>query len=142
MANSYNNYLGKAVLDHVFGNTVYTAPTTLYFALLTAPATVTDTAATMSEATYTGYVRTAVTNNDTNFSDATSPADLPTKKNAVTIEFSQVVSGSDTITDVAIVDSASGAGNILVAGALTESKPLSALDKLVFEPNNVTITQL
>lgn len=137
----FNNYLSTNLLDHVWGNSPYGAPSTLYFALMTAPADKDDSGSTISEATYGGYARASVTNNGTNFTSATTPASLATKVNGTSIEFPEVTNGTNTITDVAILDSGTlSAGNILASGTLTVSKSISTGDKLIFEPSGVTIT--
>lgn len=52
-------FLSDKLLNHVYRNTAYTQPTTVYAALLTA---VTDAeAGTVTETTYTGYARQAIT---------------------------------------------------------------------------------
>jgi len=141
MADKFNVYLGTNLLDHTFGNTPYGASASLYFALCTATVLITDAGSGLSEATYTGYARTTVTNNGTNFPSATSPANIPTKSNGTSIEFTEVTSGGDTVVAVAILDSATiGAGNVLAGGDLAVSKVISTGDKLIFEPGGVVIT--
>ena len=52
-----------------------------------------------------------------------------------------MTSGTETITHCAILDSSTlGTGNILMYGDLTVSKTISTGDKLIFEPDGVTVT--
>lgn len=70
MAASKTRYLEKKLQDHLYGNTPYVAPATLYFGLLTDTNTkVQRDSQTFTEvsSTSTGYARKAVVNNTTNF---------------------------------------------------------------------------
>lgn len=112
MAGSKSNYLSKAFINEVLGATAFTAPVTVYAALWTSALDDTSTAATAGEAAYTSYARVALTNNATNFPAATGTT-TATKQNGTAIAFPASTGGSATVTYFAIVDSASGAGNIL-----------------------------
>jgi hypothetical protein len=67
------NYYAKLILDATFGGDVYTPPATLYYGILIDNNNDDQRAAgTYSEAAFAnGYARAAVTNNPTNFPDAT-----------------------------------------------------------------------
>ena len=120
---SYSNYLENELLDHVFGGTDYSRPATLYLALLTAAPDDTSTGSTITEATYTGYARKSITNNDTNFPAASGGA----KSNGAEIAFAECTAGSSAITHWALVDASTG-GNVICWGALTTSKEISTGD--------------
>lgn len=90
-----------------------------YIALYTADPGEAGTAIT-NEATYGSYARVAVTA-ATGFSAASGGS----SSNTGLIQFPECTSGSETITHVAIVTTASGAGQILYSGALTASRAIS-----------------
>lgn len=139
MAGRFSNDLDTTILDHIFGGATYPQETTLYFALCTATVLPTDTGSTITEATYDGYARKSVTNDNTTWSAATLDGNSGKKTNAASIDFNEVTGGGDTITDVAILDAAT-AGNILAYGTLATSKTISTGDKLIFEVGGVVIT--
>jgi len=132
---SFSDYLENELLDHVLGGSDFARPATVYLALLTAAPDDTDTGSTLTEATYTGYARKSVTNDETSFPAASGGS----KQNGTTIEFAECTGGSSTVTHVAIVDAAT-LGNVLAYGTLTTSKAVSNGDKLVFDPNDITLT--
>lgn len=117
---SFSNSAETAVLEQIFIGTAlpWNGNTNLYIALYTADPGEAGTAIT-NEATYGGYVR-AVLARATDFTVSGNQV-----SNANLEQFAQCSSGSNTITHAAIVDSASGAGNILVRGALNSSIPVS-----------------
>lgn len=73
----------------------------------------------MNETTYGSYARVAVTRS-TGFTVSGNQV-----SNTNLVQFAQCTSGSATITHAAIVDSASGAGNVIVRAALNTSIPVS-----------------
>ena len=77
------------------------------------------TGASMSEATYGAYARVAV--------DRTTGLTVSgaTVSNTSLIQFPLCTSGSNTVTYCAIVDSASGAGNVIATGILNSSPIVS-----------------
>ena len=111
---SFSNYLETKVLDHVFGATAYTAPSTLYVALYTAAPS--DTGGG-TEVSGTGYARQTAT-------FTTSGA---TTSNDAAIEFPTAGSNWGTVTHVGVFD-ASTAGNLLVYGTLAVSKLVESGD--------------
>lgn len=90
-----------------------------YIALYTATPGVGGTATT-NESAYGSYARVAVTA-ATGFTAASAAS----SSNTGLIQFPECTSGSETITYVAIVTTASGAGQILYFGALTASRAIS-----------------
>jgi hypothetical protein len=76
---------------------------------------------TTSECAYTGYARVAVARTSGGWTVATGSA---TNVGAVT--FGACTAGSETVTHVAVGTASSGAGKILLSGALTASRAVSA----------------
>lgn len=131
-----STYLSDKLLDAVFGLTTYTPPGTLYVALYSSSPGIGGSANT-NEVTGTGYARVAVTNNTTNWPNAAAQA----KANGTQISFPTPGSGGwGVVTFVAVVDSASGAGNILVFGALTISKTINQSDTVVIDIAGLALT--
>lgn len=119
---SKSDYLEAKILDHVLGATTYTPPATVYAALFSV--TPSDSGGG-TEATGGGYARVALTNNTTNWPNATGTS--PTQKaNGTVITFplgtSGGVSGGANMVAWGLFD-ASSAGNLLIWGALTIAKP-------------------
>lgn len=113
---SFSNTAETAVLNQIFVGTAlpWNANTDLWLALHTADPGEAGSAVT-SEATYGGYARVAVARaTDLTVSGATV-------ENANLEQFPVCTSGSSTCTYVSIVTTASGAGTIIVSGALNSS---------------------
>jgi hypothetical protein len=92
--------------------------------------------ATTNEATYTDYARVAVTA-ATGFSAASGGS----SSNTGLIQFPQCGASGNTITHVAIVTTASGAGQILYSGALNASLAVANLIQPQFSASALTITE-
>lgn len=73
-----------------------------------------------AEADYTGYARVALTK-ATAWTGASSPY-----TNAALIQFGACTAGSNAITHFAVVDTSSGAVNMLISGALSATLNVSA----------------
>lgn len=117
---AFTNYLENKLIDHVFQNTAFTSPTTLYIALFTA---VSDgEAGTVTEVTGGSYARVAVTANASNWADATGNNGTTSNVGAVT--FPAATADWGTVTHFGIYD-ASSAGNLLVYAALTASRTIT-----------------
>lgn len=127
----FSNYLINKLLDHVLGGGDYSRPATVYIALATAE----PSDASISEVTYTSYVRKAVTNNATNFPAASGGS----KSNGVVLEFVQSTGGSSTATHFAILD-ADVAGNILGWGPLSTSRTIESGDIPRFAVGELVVT--
>lgn len=113
---SFSNAAETAVLNQIFKGTAlpWNANTDLWLALHTADPGEAGTATT-SEAAYTSYARVPLTRaSDITVSGATI-------QNTNLEQFPTCSGGSATCTHVSIVDTASGAGNIIVSGALNAS---------------------
>jgi len=113
---SFSNTSETAINNYIFAGTAvsWAANTDLYLALHTADPGEAGTAIT-SEATYGGYARVTLTR----ASDFTITG--ATVSNANLEQFPVCTSGSSTCTHVSIVTTASGAGTIVVSGALNSS---------------------
>jgi len=132
---SFSNSTETAVLNQIFKGTAlpWDANTDLYIALHTADPGEAGTAIT-SEATYGGYARVVLTR-ATDFTVSGNQI-----SNANLEQFAQCSSGSNTITYASIVDSASGAGNIIVRAALNTSIPVSTGIQPQFAANGLVFT--
>jgi hypothetical protein len=125
----FSDYLEDKVLDHVFGGTSYTAPTTLYVALYTvAP----DDTGGGTEVTGGAYARQTGT-----FTvSGTSPT---TASNSAAIEYPTATADYGTVVAVGILDASSG-GNLLAYADLTTSKTVSTGDVFRFDAGDLDIT--
>jgi|ERR1035437_1411318 hypothetical protein len=124
---SFSDYAEKKILDHLIGNQTLTPPATLYVALFTV--TPDDTGSgTEVDPTASAYARAAVTNDNTNWPDATDT--VTTKSNGTAITFPKATADWGTIVAFAIFDSAiGGSDNMLLWGAVTPNQSI---------PNGVT----
>lgn len=132
---SFSNAAETAVLNQIFVGTAlpWDGNTNLWIALHTADPGEAGTAIT-SEATYGGYARIVLTR----ASDFTVSGNQVSNANLE--QFAQCSSGSNTITHASIVDSASGAGNIIVRAALSVSIPVSTGIQPQFAANGLVFT--
>lgn len=142
MAGSFSDYLEKKFLDLIAGATAFSAPATLYVALFTDSNTATQrdagTVTEVSTGTWTNYARVAVTNNTTNFPNASGT--LATKSNGTAIDFGTAsTSGSVTVTAMGVYD-ASTSGNLLFWADLTTSKTVSNGDPTRFAISALVLT--
>lgn len=117
---SFSNSTETDVLRQVFIGTAlpWNANTNLWLALYTASPAEAGSAVT-NEATYGGYARVVLTR----ATDFTVTGN--TLSNTNLEQFAACSSGTNTITHAAIVDSASGAGNVIVYAALSSSISVS-----------------
>ncbi len=132
---SFSNTAETAVLNYVFKGTAvsWNGNTDLWLALHTADPGETGTAVT-SEATYTSYARVAVTRS----TDFTVSGNQVSNTNLES--FPQSTGGSNVITHASIVDTSSGAGNIIARAALTSSITVSTGVQPQFASNALTFT--
>ena len=123
---SFSNYLETKVLEHVFANTAYTSPTTVYVALFTtSPAE--DGSGT--EVSGGGYARQAGSFSVSGNTATTTAA----------VEYPTATADYGTVTHVGIYD-ASTAGNLLAYAALTASKNISSGDVFRIPTGDLDIT--
>lgn len=138
MAGSASDYLENKILDHILGATAYTAPGTVYIGLWTAALSDSSTGATAGEVSGGGYARFAVTNNTTNWPNASGGS----KSSGAAFDFGTASANLGTITHFAILDSGTaGAGNILYWADLTASKTVNSGDSYKFNSGAITVTQ-
>jgi hypothetical protein len=132
---SFSNTAETAVLNQVFVGTAlsWNGNTNLWLALHTADPGEAGTAVT-SEATYGGYARVVLTR-ATDFTVSGN-----TVSNANLEQFAACTSGSNIITHASIVDTASGAGNIIVRAALNSSITVSTGVQPQFAANALSFT--
>lgn len=95
----------------------YRAGTTQYLALFTADPG--EAASLAAEANYTGYARVALTKASA-WTGSASPF-----TNTNLIQFGQCTAGTNAITHFAVVDTASGAVNMMISGALNSTLNVS-----------------
>jgi len=131
---SFTDYLENKLLDHVWGNTAYSAPTTLYIGLSTT--TPTDSGGNITEPATGAYARVSVTNNTTNWPNASGGA----KSNGVAITFPEATASWGTVTHFFIADTNSGFTNVIATGALTASKTIDTGDTASFAIGDLDIT--
>lgn len=117
---SFSNAAETAVLNQIFVGTAlpWNANVNLWIALHTADPGEAGTAVT-SEATYGAYARIPLVR-ATDFTVVGNQIE-----NANLEQFAQCTSGSNTITHASIVDTASGAGYIIVRATLNTPIPVS-----------------
>lgn len=135
MAGSFSDFLEAELLDHVFGDSAYTAPGTLYIALFTAAP---SDSGGGTEVTGGSYARVAVTNNTTNWPNATGTS--PTSKaNGTVITFPTATANWGTVVAFGIFDASSG-GNLIAWADLTTNKTINSSDTASFGVGSLTIT--
>ena len=143
---SFSDFLEKKILDEWWGNNTLTVSGTLYVGLATAAITDATTGISVTEppttsgGNPTAYARVAVTNNSTNFPNATGTSPT-TKQNGTAINFPVCTTNWGTVTDFFFADgSAVSTGSILGWGTLTTAKTINSGDSSSFAINSITIT--
>ena len=126
----FTDYLEDKVLDHVFGGTAYTAPTTLYVGLFTAAPSDTGGGTECSGGSYARKSMPAMTVSGTSTSQATYGA---------AVEFVTATGAWGTVTHVGIFDAASS-GNLMAWAALTTSKAVTSGDVFRFNAGELDVT--
>lgn len=132
---SFSNAAETAILNQIFVGTAlpWNGNANLWIALHTADPGEAGTAVT-SEASYGGYARVQLTR----ASDFTVSGNQISNANLE--QFAQCSSGSNTITHASIVDTASGAGNIIIKAPLNTSIPVSTGIQPQFAANALVFT--
>tara|TARA_R100001510_G_scaffold55102_1_gene58567 strand:+ start:1268 stop:1663 length:396 start_codon:yes stop_codon:yes gene_type:complete len=126
----FSDYLEDKVLDHVFGGSAYTAPSTLYVALFTAAPSDTGGGTECSGGSYARKSMPAMT------VSGTSPT---TATNGAAVEFATATGAWGTVTHVGIYD-ASSSGNLLCWAALTTPKAVTSGDVFRFNAGELDVT--
>lgn len=132
MSGGLGNHYGQIVLDDILGSG---SPATWYAALMTANPTDTGGGTEVSTSG-TGYARVALTNNTTNFPNASSSAVMTT---GTTIDFGTATGSWGTIVGIAFYD-ASSAGNLGPWAPLSTSKTINAGDGFKIVAGNGSFT--
>lgn len=109
---SASNYLENKMLDHVFGNTPYTAPATIYVALHTADPT---EAGSVGEVSGGSYARVALTNNTTNFPNASAGS----KANGVSATFPTPTVDWGSVSYWTMWDAPTGGNCLVISNSFT-----------------------
>ena len=125
----FSDYLEDKVLDHVFGGTAYTAPTTLYVALYTVAPTDTGGGTEVSGGAYARQTAAFTVS-------GTNPT---TASNSAAIEYPTATANYGTVVAVGIFDASSG-GNLLAYANLDTSKVVSTGDVFRFNTGDLDIT--
>jgi len=126
----FSDYLEDKVLDHVFGGTAYTAPTTLYVGLFTSSPS--DTGGG-TECSGGSYARKSMP-------DMTISGTSPTQaSNGAAVEFVTATGSWGTVTHVGVFDALTS-GNLLGWAALTASKAVASGDVFRFDAGDLDIT--
>jgi hypothetical protein len=123
---SFSNYLETELLDHVFTNSAYTAPSTLYLALFTSAP---GEAGGGTEVSGSGYLRQTAA-----FTVSGNEA-----TNSASIEFPTATGSYGTVTHVGVFD-ASTSGNLLCYATLSASKAIESGDVFRVPAGDLDIT--
>ena len=123
---SFSNYLETKILDHVFGGTAYTAPSTLYIGLHTSNPDEDDSGTEVSGGGYARQSDTFTTSGNTTSNDSA-------------VEFPTATANYGTVTHVGIYD-ASTAGNLMAYAALSSSKTIETGDVFRIPAGDLDIT--
>ena len=125
----FSDYLEDKVLDHVFGGSAYTAPSTLYVGLFTSAP---SDSGGGTEVSGGGYVRKSA-------AFTVSGTNPTTASNTSAIEYPTATANYGTVVAVGIFD-ASSSGNLLAYANLTTSKVVSSGDVFRFNASDLDIT--
>lgn len=126
-----SDYLENKVIDHILRGQAFTAPATIYVALLTAAP---SDAGGGTEVTGGSYARVAVTSGLTQWAGTQSAGSTTassgtggTTSNNAAVTFPAPTANWGVVTHFAIYDAAT-AGNLLIQSALTTSKTINSGD--------------
>lgn len=130
MAGSFSDYLEDKILKHVFANTSYTSPTTLYVALYTAAPTDAGGGTEISTIS-TGYARQSAA------FTVSGTSTLAT--NSAGIEYPTALTSWGTVVAIGIFD-ASTSGNFIAWADLTSSRTISTGDIFRIPAGDLDVT--
>lgn len=129
----FSDYTELALLNHLFGDPAFTAPTNVFVALsTTAPA---DDGTNVTEPAAGAYARVSTAAADWDAATGTAPV---SKSNGSVITFPAATASWGTITHFALYDASTG-GNMLASGALTTSKLVDNGDTASFAAGALTL---
>jgi len=123
---SFSNFLETELLDHVFANNAYTAPSTIYVGLFTSNP---DEDGSGTEVSGGSYARQSAAFSVTDNTATTTGA----------VEFPTATASWGTITHVGLYD-ASTSGNLLAYAALDTSKTIASGDVFRIPAGDLDIT--
>ena len=129
-----SNAVENKVLEHLVGKTAYTVTAPLFLALTTVAVAETDTAASLTEANYTGYARKSVAAADWAAASGGSIA------NANAITFAACTAGTSTLVGWALCSSSSGAGDVIAFGTLPSLVVSTTQTPVNFAAGQLTIS--
>lgn len=130
LSNATENQVLKMLLQGT--DPSYRAGATQYLALFTADPG--EAGAVASEASYTGYARVALAKSGA-WTDGGS-----TFTNANLIQFGACTAGTNALTHFAVVDTASGAVDMMISGALSATLNVSSGIQPQFAPGALSIS--
>jgi len=125
----FSDYLEDKVLDHVFGGSAYTAPSTLYVALYTVAPSDTGGGTEVSGGAYARQTAAF----------SVSGTNQTTASNTAAIEYPTATADYGTVVAVGVFD-ASSSGNLLAYANLSTSKVVSSGDIFRFNTGDLDIT--
>lgn len=123
---SFSNYLENKVLLHVFDNTAYTSPTTVYVGLFTTDPTDAGTGTEVSGGSYARQSASFTVSGNTATTDAA-------------IEFPTATASWGSITHIGIFDALT-TGNLLAHSSLTAAKTIESGDVFRIPSGDIDIT--
>lgn len=132
----FSDYLEVELLDHAFGGAggAWTAPTTVYLALITATASDTDTCATITEPSTGGYARKTL---------SFAAASAGSKATNAAVTFTNGAATAWNVVGVAIVDSLAGVATtnkVLCFDNDMTDATINQSEKLQFASGDITIS--
>ena len=111
----FSNAVENKIIDHLYRAVTFTPASPRFLALTTAAVNETDTAASLTEANYTGYARLSLA--DAVFTAASAGE----THNSAQQTFAACTAGSSTVIGWAMCSSSSGAGDIYHFGTCTST---------------------
>ncbi len=118
-------YSANQILDRNFGTTAYSPAATYWFALSTTTINIDSTG--LTEPSGSGYARTSLANNKTNFSVASSAS----LSNLTAVTFPESTGSWGTVIMAAMMDASTG-GNIWFFDTLTPARTVATSTTLLF----------
>lgn len=132
----FTDAVEASILNHFFGKSTWTPPSTLY--LLVSSTTITDAGSGATEPSGGGYLRVATTGDDWGSPSGTAPVVI---SNSDQLEFPEATGNwlsSANLTHFGLATASSG-GSIVATGALTVAKPVLLGDTLYFPVGSLVL---
>ena len=133
------NYLESGLINHVFRNSAYSAPATLYIGLTQSFVSGTIEAGTVDEPATGSYVRQSYISNGTNWITPYTSGSATATHNTYAIEFPVATANIGNVSGVFLADDLSS-GNILFYGELLSPRNIREGDQFVFSSGALKIT--